>query len=181
MRKGGTVRGDKRPHHPCDLCFFLHQAKSRAWALYNNTRMPDQGYEVISATLEAKGISLAGVSADAFEDLKPTDIHLVHRAKAEACDLLTKQQHWKLIKKTTTLADGTVEVTRDSLSVRDIVEENTCFRMCIDWTEDWEGIERIDKIKKMKDLYVSKRKGKVPEQHKCSKKHTGFSKGMEPA
>ncbi|CAG2237775.1 unnamed protein product [Mytilus edulis] len=41
---------------------------------------------------EAKGISLTRVSADAFEDLPPTEVRLllVQQAKAEACDLLVR-------------------------------------------------------------------------------------------
>ncbi|CAG2229034.1 unnamed protein product [Mytilus edulis] len=76
-------------------------------------------YEVISATLEAKGISLAGVSADAFEDLKPTEIHLllVHRAKAEACDLLVR------LKSTNWLA---IRVMKDGIFIIDSRQTHPC-------------------------------------------------------
>lgn len=60
-------------------------------------------YEVISALLEARGISLARISADAIEDLPPTEVHLLllHQAKAEACDLLVRLKssaHWLAIR-----------------------------------------------------------------------------------
>ncbi|CAG2238753.1 unnamed protein product [Mytilus edulis] len=60
-------------------------------------------YEVISALLEARGISLARISADAIEDLPPTEVHLLllHQAKAEECDLLVRLKsstHWLAIR-----------------------------------------------------------------------------------